>query len=80
MDNVNCRLSNRYFYGGRRFSAVLWADFVLFIIAMAGSIVAAIVAVKLPEVGGLSGLFSNPEVASRMSFFRTSAMSAVITL
>ena len=63
------------------FSAVLWADFVLFIIAMAGSIVAAIVAVKLPEVGGLSGLFSNPEVASRMSFFPDfSDTSAVITL
>ncbi|MBQ9872885.1 MAG: Na+:solute symporter [Thermoguttaceae bacterium] len=51
------------------FSAVLWADFVLFIVAMAGSIAAAIVAVKLPEVGGLSGLFSHPEVASKLSFF-----------
>ena len=51
------------------FSAVLWADFVLFIIAMAGSIAAAIVAVNLPEVGGLSALFANQEVAEKLSFF-----------
>ena len=51
------------------FSAVLWADFVLFVIAMAGSIAAAIVAVNLPEVGGLSALFANQEVAEKLSFF-----------
>ena len=50
------------------FSAVLWADFVLFIIAMAGSIAAAVVAVNLPEVGGLHALFSNEAVASKLSF------------
>ena len=50
------------------FSAVLWADFVLFIIAMAGSIAAAVVAVNLPEVGGLHALISNEEVASKLSF------------
>lgn len=63
------------------FSAVLWADFVLFVVAMAGSIAAAIVAVRLPEVGGLSGLFSNPDVASKLSFFPDFGdTSAVLTL
>ncbi len=63
------------------FSAVLWADFVLFVVAMAGSVAAAIVAVKLPEVGGLSALFSHPDVASKLSFFPDfSDTSAVLTL
>ncbi len=63
------------------FSAVLWADFVLFVVAMAGSVAAAIVAVKLPQVGGLAGLFGNPEVASKLSFFPdVSDINAVLTL
>ncbi len=66
------------------FSAVLWADFVLFIIAMAGSIAAAIVAVNLPEVGGLSALFANQEVAEKLSFFpdfgNTGAVITVLTI
>ena len=63
------------------FSAVLWADFVLFIIAMAGSIAAAIVAVNLPEVGGLSALFANQEVAEKLSFFPNFGnLGAVITV
>ena len=63
------------------FSAVLWADFVLFIVAMVGSVAAAVVAVKLPEVGGLSGLFSNPLVEGKLSFFPDfSNMNAVLTL
>ncbi len=64
------------------FSAVLWADFVLFIIAMAGSIAAAIVAVNLPEVGGLSALFANKEVAEKLSFFPdfSNNTGAVITV
>ncbi len=63
------------------FSAVLWADFVLFLVAMAGSIAAAIIAVQLPEVGGLSQLLSTPEVASKLSFLPDfSDKTAVITL
>lgn len=63
------------------FSAVLWADFILFIVAMAGSIAAAYVAVKLPAVGGLSGLFSHPDVVSKLSFFPDfSDINAVLTL
>ena len=49
------------------FSAVLWADFVLFIIAMAGSIAAAVVAVQLPEVGGLHALVTHPAVVDKLS-------------
>ena len=63
------------------FSAVLWADFVLFIIAMAGSIIAAIVAVNLPVVGGLHELLKNEQVAEKLSFFPDFNDSmAVVTL
>lgn len=61
------------------FSAVLWADFVLFLVAMAGSIAAAIIAVQ--KVGGLHELFAHEEVASKLSFFPDfSDPTAVITL
>ena len=63
------------------FSAVLWADFVLFLVAMAGSVAAAIIAVKLPQVGGLDGLFAHPDVASKLSFLPDfNDKTAVITL
>ena len=63
------------------FSAVLWADFILFLVAMAGSIAAAVVAVRLPEVGGLSALFAHEAVASKLSFVPDfSDRSAVLTL
>lgn len=63
------------------FSAVLWADFVLFLVAMIGSVAAAVVAVRLPEVGGLAGLFSHEAVASKLSFFPTfNDYSAVLSL
>ncbi|MDO5309275.1 MAG: sodium:solute symporter family protein [Planctomycetia bacterium] len=63
------------------FSAVLWADFVLFLVAMLGSIAAAIVAVRLPEVGGLSQLFSHEAVAGKLSFLPDfSDNSAIIAL
>ncbi len=48
-------------------SAVIWADFVLFLISMGGAIMAAIYILMLPEVGGMSGLLSNPDVVSKMS-------------
>jgi len=51
--------------GGLR--GVLITDFFQFIIAMVGSVLAAIVVLKLPQVGGLSGLFSNPAVHSKLS-------------
>ncbi len=63
------------------FSAVLWADFILFVVAMVGSIAAAVVAVRLPEVGGLSGLFAHEAVASTPSFFPAfNDYSAVLSL
>ncbi|MCL2742314.1 MAG: Na+:solute symporter [Planctomycetaceae bacterium] len=49
--------------------AVIWADFALFILAMTGSVVAACYVLYLPEVNGLSGLLSHPNVVDKMSFF-----------
>jgi len=51
--------------GGLR--GVLITDFFQFIIAMAGAVVTAIVVCKLPQVGGLSGLFSHPAVQGKLS-------------
>jgi len=48
-------------------SGVVLTDLVQFVIAMIGSFVAAVVAVRLPQVGGLSGLFSHPAVISHLS-------------
>ncbi|MFQ5649417.1 MAG: sodium:solute symporter family protein [bacterium] len=52
--------------GGLR--GVLITDFVQFIIAMAGAVTAAIVVLNLPQVGGLQGLLSHPNVADRLTF------------
>jgi Na+/proline symporter len=49
--------------GGLR--AVILTDFVQFILAMVGSVWAAIVILRLPEVGGLSGLLEHPLVAPK---------------
>lgn len=51
--------------GGLR--AVLLTDFLLFFVAMAGAIGAAVVLLGRPEVGGLSGLVSHPEVVGKLS-------------
>src|SRR5256714_7636533 len=48
-------------------SGVVLTDFVQFLIAMVGSVTAAVVALGLPQVGGLSGLFAYPAVAGRLS-------------
>jgi solute:Na+ symporter, SSS family len=48
-------------------SGVVLTDFVQFLIAMVGAVLAAVVALRLPQVGGLSGLFAHPAVASRLS-------------
>src|SRR5258707_7688035 len=48
-------------------SGVVLTDMVQFVIAMIGAVLAAVVALKLPQVGGLRGLFSHPAVASRLS-------------
>lgn len=46
---------------------VLLTDFVQFIIAMIGSVIAAVVAVNLPQVGGLQKLLTNPNVIDKLS-------------
>src|SRR5258707_7283374 len=48
-------------------SGVVLTDMVQFVIAMIGAVLAAVVALRLPQVGGLSGLFAHPAVASRLS-------------
>lgn len=54
-------------FGG--LTSVLVTDFVLFIIAMIGSIGAAVVALRQPEVGGLAGLFAHPAVQDKLSLW-----------
>jgi len=51
--------------GGLR--SVLFTDFFLFSFAMFGAIMAAVVACRLPEVGGLSALIHHENVAGRLS-------------
>lgn len=46
---------------------VVVTDMLLFAIAMIGSFAAAYFAVTQPEVGGLAGLFSHPEVQGKLS-------------
>ena len=54
------------FFGG--LTGVLVTDFAQFVIAMVGSVLAAIWAVNRPEVGGLSHLLRHPEIVKRMEF------------
>lgn len=51
--------------GGLR--GVLITDFFQFVIAMAGAVGAAVVALRLPQVGGLHSLLTNPNVFSKLS-------------
>ena len=47
---------------------VVVTDLLLFVIAMVGSVAAAYFALIQPEVGGLTGLISNPELQGKLSF------------
>jgi solute:Na+ symporter, SSS family len=47
-------------------TGVLVTDFFQFLVAMAGSVAAALYALARPEVGGLGHLLSHPEVARRL--------------
>ena len=47
---------------------VLVTDLLLFSISMIGSVAAAVYALRLPEVGGLSGLMGNASVTEKLSF------------
>jgi Na+/proline symporter len=50
--------------GGLR--SVLITDFIQFMIAMAGAVIAAYIALSLPEVGGLSNLLAHPNVQGKL--------------
>ena len=47
---------------------ILVTDLLLFTISMIGSVAAAVYALRLPEVGGLSGLMAHPNVTEKLSF------------
>ncbi len=49
------------------FAGVIWTDFFQFVIAMVGSLAAAIFIVNLPQVGGLDNLMSHPEVSTKLN-------------
>ena len=49
------------------FKGVVYTDFILFFVAMGGTIGAAYYLVNIPEVGGLETLFSNPNVKHKLS-------------
>ena len=50
--------------GGLR--GVLLTDSLLFVVAMTGSIAAAVVAIRRPEVGGLEALMSHPQLEGKL--------------
>ncbi|MGB2823026.1 MAG: sodium:solute symporter family protein, partial [Phycisphaerae bacterium] len=49
------------------FRGVLLTDFLLFFLAMTGSVAAAVVALGHPEVGGLAGMLSHPGLQGKLS-------------
>jgi solute:Na+ symporter, SSS family len=58
------------FYSGLGgLKSILWTDLFQFSFAMFGAILAAVYVTKSPEVGGLSELFSHPNVVDKLSFF-----------
>lgn len=51
------------------FKGVVYTDFLLFFVAMAGAIGAAYYCVTLPEVGGLENLMAHENVANKLNIF-----------
>jgi len=49
------------------FKGVVYTDFLLFFVAMAGSIGAAYYLVNMPEIGGIQALITHPNVADKIS-------------
>ena len=63
------------------FKGVVYTDFLLFFVAMAGAIGAAYYLVNIPEVGGIEAMMANEAVSSKMSILPDfSDKKAVITL
>ncbi|MCP4044578.1 MAG: Na+:solute symporter, partial [Gammaproteobacteria bacterium] len=50
------------------FLGVVLTDLILFVISMTGAILAAIVALNLPEVNGLQNLLAHPDVSTKLNF------------
>ncbi len=53
--------------GGMR--GILISDFFQFVVVLAGAILAAVTAVRLPQINGLSNLVHHPELAGKLRFF-----------
>ncbi len=51
------------------FTAVLWTDMILFIVAMIGTVGVAIYVLQEPDIGGLANVLSNPAVQTKLAFF-----------
>lgn len=49
------------------FAGVIWTDFFQFVIAMIGSIGAAIFIINMPQVGGLENMLANPQIAPKLN-------------
>lgn len=63
------------------FKGVVYTDFILFFVAMAGSIAAAVYVIHMDQVGGMEALLAHPEVHAKLSLFpETSDTKAWITL
>ncbi len=63
------------------FKGVVYTDFLLFFVAMIGSIAASIYLVQLDQVGGMDALLRHPNVQSKLSLFpETTDSKAWITL
>ena len=63
------------------FKGVIYTDFILFFVAMAGSIGAAYYLVNLPQVGGLQALIENENISDKLSILPDfSDKNAIITL
>jgi len=52
-------------YGGLR--AILWTDLFQFFLAMGGAVAASVYVLGLPEVGGIKGLMTHPNVMDKLS-------------
>jgi solute:Na+ symporter, SSS family len=48
--------------------SILWTDLFQFTFMMFGAVIAAVYVTKSPEVGGISGLFSHPNVVDKLNF------------
>ena len=66
------------------FRGVIYTDFVLFFVAIAGAIGAAYYLVNIPEVGGLEALLTNENVAQKLSilpdFSDTEALIGILII